>query len=408
MKKNILWLVMLALALVFGMTLVGCGGDDDSSGGGGGNVGLNEVNGKTYYTSYSKTVFGSSTFDTYELQTVDKDTGEEELVLSAKGSYSYNSDKKTVTATVSQIMWEDAQGNPTFMTKTQAQNAIVTEVDSTIAEMKTQPLWLLAAIMMIDMGVLEPWDMGFEYDWETGDYQTALESWVMENESTIKPMVDQMLSTVGITTHEQAFEFMIAMQTGGEATTIAEYKTYLRGQIAENFNPRTFAYEITTDGALLGQQVYTNKGTDELKGKTYTLPNMMWGGDTEYQFAASGNTYSFTEEDYDFDLDEYIDVVTSGFYSYDSNVKTVWFRPTVLRGKTRAEFYDNFDADEYWGIFKDEDDAVKKASETNSYYSGDELTYDPENLTLSRKGWGPGGLSASKFSAKPSLFKLSQ
>jgi hypothetical protein len=36
MKKNILWLGILALALVFGMTLVGCGGDDD-----GGDVSFN-------------------------------------------------------------------------------------------------------------------------------------------------------------------------------------------------------------------------------------------------------------------------------------------------------------------------------------------------------------------------------
>jgi uncharacterized lipoprotein YehR (DUF1307 family) len=52
-NKKIL-MVMLALALIFGMTVVGCGGDDDSTGN-------NNQNGNDGYKSGDRTVKASST-----------------------------------------------------------------------------------------------------------------------------------------------------------------------------------------------------------------------------------------------------------------------------------------------------------------------------------------------------------
>jgi hypothetical protein len=125
---------------------------------------------------------------------------------------------------------------------------------------------------------------------------------------------------------------------------------------------------------------------------------MMGGDDTEYKFAATGNTFSFTSEDWDFETDSMIDVVTSGTYYYNSTEKTVRLVPTVLRGKTMAQFYAGFDPDDYWGPTLTSD-ADKKASEANSYFTDDELIYDLATLTLSRSGWGD-EFSATTFSVK--------
>jgi hypothetical protein len=269
-KKQQCTVGVFGAALIFLLALSGCPGPDEDNGGGDGNVGTNEVSGKTFYLSDSKTVFAADlTFEVYTWWTVDYDTYEEDWELSAKGTYKYNSTAKTVTVTITHIK----------------------------------------------------------------------------------------------TNHDDP------MLVNGNGIT------------------RIYTYEITSDGALLGQEAYTNKGTDELKGKTYTLTNMMFGDDTEYTFAATGNTYSFTSEEYDPAIDDFVNVVTSGTYYYDSGDTRVWLRPTVLRGVTMAAFYNKYDADEYYGIYQDEDDAVKKASETNTSFTSDSLAYDPEDLTLIRI-WG--------------------
>jgi uncharacterized protein YjdB len=60
--------------------------------------------------------------------------------------------------------------------------------------------------------------------------------------------------------------------------------------------PHAYKYEIAADGSLLGQEIFTNKGTNELRGETYSLPPLVgFGSATEYTFSVTGNNFSFTD-----------------------------------------------------------------------------------------------------------------
>ena len=72
-KKN-LWLGMLVMALVFGMTVVGCGGDDDDGSGGG-----SPLNG-TWVKGTSKLVINNASYVWWE-----NNTPEERGTFSASG-----------------------------------------------------------------------------------------------------------------------------------------------------------------------------------------------------------------------------------------------------------------------------------------------------------------------------------
>jgi hypothetical protein len=360
MKKK-----QLTAGIIGAIFLLGLGGcNNDGGSGGGGNVGANEVNGKTFFQGESKTVFAGSTFEAFEWDALDKSGDymdwEFDWVTTAKGSYNYNGEKKTVTATIGQIMWEDAQGRPALMNKTQAQNAVAASADAALTELKKQPLWVIAAIEMVDRGEINTWELGFEFDWFSGeDPETALIAWLKENENIIKPDADDMLSEAGISTHEQLFEFIIGM-------SMADYKKLARDQIGEAFNPRTFAYEFAQDGSILGQQVLpANKGTDELKGKTYAD----FSAFVQVEFAAGGNTY--TIESYE---------ETAGTYAYDSTRKTVWLKPVTKDGATMAEYWENVswydENQDKWS------EGESNAAQTNSAFAVQECLYDPEEESL--------------------------
>jgi hypothetical protein len=388
MKKKQMIVGIFGILLVFLLALGACGG-----GGGGGDdpdtVGTNEVAGKTFYMGDSqKTVFNSNlTFETFNWMTVDFDTLEEDWVGSYKGSYGYNSETKTITPNVTQVAYENAEGNLVYMNQSQLENALIAEVDEEVTEMKKTQLWLIAAVLAINTGEIDIWDLGFDWDYES-DYDEAIVEWLKENETEAKPMAESGLAAAGITSHEDLYVMMATMymSTGEDITTMAEYKNYLKSQVAEAFNPRSYSYTITSDGALLGQVVYANKGSDELKGNKYTLASMFgWGDSTEYTFAANGNTYSYTTQSYDENW-EPIDVVISGTYYYDATQKKVWLCPTTIGGKNMAQYYNAVDISDYMGPLTGNDNI--KASETNSAFNTEELTYNSQSKTLERGGFG--------------------
>jgi hypothetical protein len=366
------------------------------------NVGENEVKGKIFYMdAYTKAVFSDSTFEASTWEVVDDTVGWEDSVyhwaISATGSYRYNSEEKTVTATVSQIMMKDAEGNPKLMNKSQAQNAVAEYVDAQLAWLWQMPLWMLP----IEFGVVNIWDLGFEFDyfgderwggmdWDEA-YDMALAEWLEENEDELKLMMEEELSGMGITTHEQAFEAMLEM-------SVADYKSYMRDQIGEAFNPQTFTYEFTEDGYMLGQQVLpANKGTDELKGQPFS------NFDTyeTVTFAASGLTY--TTNAYE---------PVAGNYAYDSTKITVWLQPTTIGGKTMAEYCEDYPYG--WSLWDEEKFASEdeyKAAQTNEAFTVRDYFYDTTRLRLSNNepgGPDDGGIegyNTTALRAKPPRFK---
>jgi hypothetical protein len=138
------------------------------------------------------------------------------------------------------------------------------------------------------------------------------------------------------------------------------------------FAPRSYKYTITKDRSLLAQRFITNKGTNQLKGETYTVVQMA-GTPPEYTFAATGNTYSYTDSKQE---------TTTGTYYFNETQKTVWLRPTLREGKTMVGYYK--DISDYWvEIYTEEAD--KKASQTNITFASAEFTYDPGQKTFGRK-----------------------
>jgi hypothetical protein len=260
MKKKQFTVGITGLALIFLLALGGCpdgGGNETQREKAGGD----EVKGKTFYMGSSyKTIFSANeTFETFDWRTVSLDPYKEDWLASAKGSYSYNSENKTFTLFITQVIREDDAA----------------------------------------------------------------------------------------------------------------------------FSPRTFMYEITSEGSLLAQEVYENKGIDQLKGGTYTLPSPFgWGGpgSTEYGFAATGNTYSCTEWR----------GKNTGTYYYDADLKTVWLRPASIGGVTITGYYDAYNLNGYLGPLTAAAD--KKASATNEAFVSEKFTYDPAAKTLER-----GGFSANIF-----------
>jgi hypothetical protein len=137
------------------------------------------------------------------------------------------------------------------------------------------------------------------------------------------------------------------------------------------FAPVVYIYEITKDGSLLAQQVFTaNKGVDELKGETYLrIPDV--GRHITFTFAETGNTFTRSDSD------------TTGTYSFDSTGKTVFLRPTSVDGMTMAGYYAAYDVEDNWT--QHTEPAVIKAAVTNSVFAGSEMIYDPELKTCERK-----------------------
>jgi hypothetical protein len=153
------------------------------------------------------------------------------------------------------------------------------------------------------------------------------------------------------------------------------WKTQSEADYVTRFVTQVYMYAITSDGSLLAQKVFTNTGTDELKGETYVLPPVAIGANINYTFDATGNTYSFTRSG----------VTTTGIYYFDSTStpKTACLRPIVIGGKTIVEYCADADPSDYWEHLTVEADI--KAALANRAFETQELTYDPATKRLARK-----------------------
>ena len=323
MKRNYILLSLLALALIFGMAVVGCDDSSTDDGGNGGQnlpaaSGANAVSGKVYFEWSSKTVF-SATADgaangTYTKGRVERD-GDRNEVLDNNGKYKYiNIETGTYT-------W-----NETAKTVTLKPEKVAFEGPNGIGALGNQTAYRASIKSMLD-----------NYKAENG------EAWI-----------NQQLAAMGF-------------------SSIAAYMNYT---VNEAFSNKTNGYSLSTDGtALFLEQVLpANKGTNQFSGQTYYG---MVGGDEnrvkdenqKYVFTASGFTftgYGRTE---------------TGVYAYDSNIKQVWLKAEKINGKDRQEIHAE---QPVWSGHGYADDNAYRAAQTNDQFGLRQNQYNSTNKTI---GW---------------------
>ena len=321
MKNRLLVTGMLAFALVYGMTVVGC--DDGSTNGD--NVkekdeplpkssGVNAVGGKTYYyyTGWwdgHKTVFSatanSATSGTYTIGRVATDDYGDYVLVNDKftytdseiGTYSWNEGAKTVTLKPQKIIsWG---------------------------------------------GKLS----------DRSEYRKEWQVFLKTND------IKEDILSMGF-------------------SSVTAYVNY---EVNEAFSNKTHGYSFSTDGTalFLEEPLPANKGVNELSGKTYygnyrildESDNYVEAGkdeDQKYVFTASG--YTFTEG-----YDDTIYETVTGSYAYDSRWKTVYLRPEKINGEDRAAYYAELTADsEHYFV----DDYAYRAAETNEVFGVRYFDYD--------------------------------
>ena len=369
---------MLVFVLAFGLAFIGCEdltGDMDTKLPD--PVGTNEVEGKTVYTNQNtKTVLAGSSFEAFSW-----DWDGSKWATEATGSYSYNSDAKTITIAVEKVMMENASGNRVLMNRSQAKNAVSAELDKEMADMKTQygQPWVFIA----DMFGLIDWDDFNE--WFEVDPESPLDEWeqrdlaeipyIKAHESTIRPVVEASLSLMGvsITNWDQLFNF-VAQMAGLE--NFNQLKNYMISEVDRVFEPITYAYQFVggNDSPILLQKVLpANKGTNQLGGQTFSR----WSD--EYVFNSNG-TYQKKDS---------MTVVEEGTYAYDSTKSnnprangTVWLRPTKIDGKTMIQYYENASANSSH-ISNANDD---KAAYTNQEFEAYSYSYIIQSKELEEDG----------------------
>jgi hypothetical protein len=347
-KKNIFKLIVvmrsvaiIAFVAVIGFSFIAC----DDSGGGGSNinasVGNNAVGGRTYYRSSSKIEFAESAgangtytgygarneynndgdYDEYDL---DAD-GKYQWDINETGTYTWNEDAKTVTLKPGKLSGPD--GN--LLDRAKYKTAYTAEINRYIAAQKEY--------------------LKEHYGW---------------TQAQVDAYIKKQLADMGYSSITQ----------------------YINAMVDEAFSNHPYTYSFSADGDSLFMQktLPQPKGTDELAGKTYN--GMTWDTendvlvkdpDTEYVFS-SNKTYTYTR-DYGFSYSETI----TGFYSYDSTQKRVYFNIATINGKTAAEYYETVTIYGDNHFINDDD---YKAAQTNvefSYYDPYNK-YDPIQLII---GW---------------------
>ena len=343
MKKG--FFGILALTLIFGMAVIGCGDGDgngngnsngngnnggqdlptDDGGNGGQNLpaasGVNAVSGKTYFEWNEKIVF-SATADgaangTYTKGRVERDDARNE-VLDNNGKYKYI-DIETGTYT-----W-----NETAKTVT-----------------------------------LKPEKVALSKEYGYG----ALENETAFRES-LQTMLDEMKAEMG----EAAFNAMANEQLASMGfSSIAAYMNYT---VNEAFSNKTNGYSLSTDGTalFLEQALPANKGTNQFSGQTYYgmvgYDERVKDENRKYVFTASG--YTFTAGVY----------TETGAYAYDSNMKQVWLRPEKIDGKDKQEIYT---VETAWSGHGYADDNACRASRANGRFNYWAEQYNSTNKTI---GW---------------------
>ena len=278
MKNRLLVTGMLAFALVWGMTVVGC--DDGSTGGGGGNdhddgeplpksSGINAVGGKTYYTYEQKIVFSatangaaSGTYTVGKAGRNGYEHGKYTYTDIEIGTYSWNEGAKTVTLKPQKTQKTTLRGRDELLDRSKYRKELQAEVDA--------------------------------------DYADYMEYVLLEGFSSITAFINY--------------------------------------EVNEAFSNKTHGYSLSTDrtALFLEEPLPANKGVNELSGKTY-YGYGFWGDvDVNKKFVFTASGYTFTRGD-----DDTIYETITGSYAYDnnSNWKRVWLRPEKIDGTDKAAYY---------------------------------------------------------------------
>jgi hypothetical protein len=326
-KKNILRFIgIIALAAVIGFSFTACGGDDD---GDGGSKGTNEVGGRTWYSSLSRTVFDTNgSYTGYSVQFIPGDdrggpdldaNGKYQWDINSTGTYTWNEDAKTVTLRLEKTSMGD-------------DGKLVGK-----AEVKS--------------------------------YYTA--------------MFKEQLASMGLT--EAQYDAYIKENTG-----YASLSQYTDVVVNEAFRDRPYAYSFSKDkkSLLIQEALPPPKGTDELAaGKTYN------GTMYDYDYSQGQGTYVKDPDTvYEFGANRTYTLKRSGIrtaeetgsYSYDSTEKRAYFSIEKIFGITAAEYYVTVDISTSASFFPDND--AYKAAQTNSVFSRYSQSYDPNQKLVGYLG----------------------
>jgi hypothetical protein len=349
MKKTV-WFGLLAIALAFGMAVVGCDNgttdDNDTKGNNGttGNngeklpasKGTNAVSGKTYY-SYSITVF-SETVDgaasgTYDIYNVDNGTygPGEKYKYNTKvdtGTYSWNEEAKTVTLKRERVIFSKSDGDGGGTDGLEIINRYY------------GPLQDRAGIR--------------------SDLQASINDWINE---VGQVEANKWLSSMGF-------------------SSVAAYLDY---EVNRVFANQTRDYSFSADGnaLFLVDALPANKGANELSGETYY--GLGWDNNQgknvkdenrKYVFTASGYTYTYSSNGTVYET-------IIGSYAYDSSQKIVWVSVSTINNKDREAYYAEQTIPSSGHHYPD-DNAYRAArtSDRFSYWSSDHY-----NITNKTIGW---------------------
>ena len=289
--------------------------------------GINEVQGKILYLEKSPTIVFST--DSFEIYWRDKN----DYIFNGNGSYSYNSEDKTITLAIDRLTrgyFELINFNETnendLLTKIQAGNAAVESVEANL-------------------------------NLSLNDF---LKSWGVDDDEEYQAFLED---EYGVTDVEGFYIFLVTYELDTPVSNINEAKAALRSLAEDEFKMATYDYRFTTDNTLLVQKkLPENKGSNELKGKTFTRY-----GDVgeEFTFAVSGNTY----------IRKYGgDIWEAGIYAYDSNTKWVYLRPEKYEDMIILERYDWYNTN--WP------GAEEAAEWTNGDFYLRRTKYNPTNLKI--------------------------
>jgi len=341
MVNKKIWLGILVMALVFGMTVVGCdnGSNDPANYNDKGEdlpaaSGVNEVSGKTYYFSREKTDFAEN--GTYVVTTVDKGTygPNSKYTYTTRietGTYSWNNEAKTVTLKPEKIAELVGGGG----------GSLPPDGSETVYS---------------EYGPLQD---------RTG-YRSEIQAGIDEyRKEKGQAAVNQQLSSMGF-------------------SSVAAYLDY---RVNEAFGNKSNGYYFSDDGTLfLEEALPANKGANELSGQTYYGMAYTWNNATN-----SGNyekstqmVYVFTASGYTFTDSRYGTQTQTGSYAYDSSRKQVWLNLKTINGKDRKAYYTDQTAPN--GHHYPDDNACRAARTNSAFY----LLYDQPmkyNSTDKTIGW---------------------
>jgi hypothetical protein len=339
-KQSAFFGMVALITITLVLTACGDGGnndnDDDNNVVLPASVGTNEFLGETLYLDrWSKIVFDASE-TTFKYYMIDRYYYGDDYELDNEGSYSYNSENKTITLAIEYVYWFGSK-----MNRTQAVNFYLKSFDDMIAKIKAD---LNTYLIEENLGYLLPeefWDDYYDYD-GSKDWDEFAVDWMEENNFDINAAVSEYKTQNGLT---DADSYINRLLDFNDYSNLNDYRGGCKTGIEKELALATYDYQFLNDGEslLVQKKLPANKGTDELKGKDFTCE---WRSlISYYTFSASDNTYTATD-DWFYTPPK---IVETGTYAYDSVAKDVYLRPEKVYNDyenkmlTMLEYYSRYD-----------------------------------------------------------------